>query len=91
VAQSLITLLELKSLNKNSVTLANRVFDWAMANMWDERGFFFYRVLPLCRIKTSYMRWVQAWMLLALSTLLEETRARVPPASPFLVEMGESA
>jgi hypothetical protein len=92
VAQSIITLLEFKDLDVHSVTQANRVFDWAMSNMWDDRGFFFYRVLPFCRIKTSYMRWVQAWMLLALSTLVEETQARVPAASqPRLSEVGASA
>jgi len=48
-----------------------------MKHMWDERGFFYYRVLRLCTIRTSYMRWSQAWMLLALSTLLNEARVRV--------------
>jgi hypothetical protein len=60
--------------------------------MWDDRGFFSYRVLPFCRIKTSYMRWVQAWMLLALSTLVEETQTRIPAApQPRLSEVGTSA
>ena len=42
-----------------------------MRLMWDERGFFYYRVLRFGTIRTSYMRWSQAWMLLALATLLE--------------------
>lgn len=71
VAQSIITLLDLQDLDAGSVPLARRVFDWSRANLWDERGFFYYRVLPFCRIKTSYMRWVQAWMLLALTRLVE--------------------
>jgi len=37
-----------------------------MNHMWDERGFFYYRCLRLATIRTSYMRWTQAWMLLAL-------------------------
>ena len=37
-----------------------------MAHMWDERGFFYYRVLRGLTIRTPYMRWSQAWMLLAL-------------------------
>ena len=44
------------------------VLDWAMKHMWDERGFFYYRVLRFGTIRTSYMRWSQAWMLLALAT-----------------------
>jgi hypothetical protein len=72
VAQSIITLLALKDLDPDNVRLAHAVFQWAMAHMWDDRGFFYYRVLRFATIRTSYMRWSQAWMLLALSTLLDE-------------------
>jgi hypothetical protein len=72
VAQSLITLVEFKDLHEGSIAQARAVFDWAMAHMWDERGFFYYRVLRFATIRTSYMRWSQAWMFLALSTLLHE-------------------
>jgi hypothetical protein len=70
VAQSIITLLAFKDLDSTNIELAQRVFRWAITNMWDDRGFFYYRVLRLCTIRTSYMRWSQAWMLLALSRLL---------------------
>ena len=40
-----------------------------MAHMWDERGFFYYRVLRGLTIRTPYMRWSQAWMLLALAVM----------------------
>ena len=66
VAQSIITLLEFKHLDPGNVALANSVFQWAMNHMWDDRGFFYYRVLRLGTIRTSYMRWSQAWMLRAL-------------------------
>ncbi len=72
VAQSIITLLTLKNLDPSNVELARSVFQWAMNHMWDERGLFYYRVLRFCTIRTSYMRWAQAWMLLAMSTLLCE-------------------
>jgi hypothetical protein len=92
VAQSIITLVQLQDLGNGSVALANDVFDWAMANMWDERGLFHYRVLRLCRIKTSYMRWVQAWMLLALCTLLEQQgESRRPKSSPQLANIAQPA
>jgi len=70
VAQSIITLLAFKDLDSTNVELVRSVFRWTITNMWDERGFFYYRVLRLCTIRTSYMRWSQAWMLLALSRLL---------------------
>ena len=72
VAQSIITLMALKDIDHCSVSLALSVFKWAMTHMWDEQGYFYYRAYPLFKIKTSYMRWSQAWMLLALSTLLDE-------------------
>ena len=78
VAQSIITLLALGDLADGSAGLADSVFRWAMTRMWDERGYFYYQVLPFGRNKLSYMRWSQAWMLLALSTLLESRRTIAP-------------
>lgn len=82
VAQSIITLTELRDLDAGSTALADRVVDWAMANLWDERGFFYYRAYSGWRIKTSYMRWVQAWMLLALVTHLEQGLAAAELPEP---------
>jgi hypothetical protein len=73
VAQSIITLLAFKDLDPGNIPLAHSVLRWAMDHMWDDRGFFYYRVLRSCTIRTSYMRWSQAWMLLALATLLCES------------------
>jgi hypothetical protein len=69
VAQSLLTLLEFQDLDSTNIGLARSVYAWAMKHMWNEAGFFYYRVLPTLTIRTSYMRWSQAWMLLALATL----------------------
>jgi hypothetical protein len=80
VAQSIITLLALKDFDPSNVDLARAVFQWAMNHMWDERGFFYYRVLRFHTIRIPYMRWAQAWMLLAMSTLLSELN--VPLRSP---------
>jgi len=81
VAQSIISLVDLMDLDPSNVPLARRVFDWTMRHMWDERGFFYYRVLRSCTIRTSYMRWTQAWMFLAMASLLSEssTSAAVLP------------
>jgi hypothetical protein len=82
VAQSIITLLAFRDLDPGGVPLAHSVFRWAKSHMWDDRGFFYYRVLRLCTIRTSYMRWSQAWMLLAVRTLLAESGSAVtqPPS-----------
>jgi hypothetical protein len=81
VAQSIITLLVLKDIDSDNVARARSIFRWAMNRMWDDRGFFYYRVLRLLTIQTSYMRWSQAWMFLAISMLVSESRgsASVPP------------
>jgi glycosyltransferase involved in cell wall biosynthesis len=71
VAQGIITLVELQGREPDNLPLAASVFRWAKANMWDRRGFFYYRKLRLGTIRTSYMRWSQAWMLLALATLID--------------------
>ena len=82
VAQSIITLLDLKDLDPTNVQLAQSVFEWARNRMWDEDGgFFYYRILRTCTIRTSYMRWTQAWMFLALSMLFAESES---PASESL-------
>jgi uncharacterized protein YyaL (SSP411 family) len=74
VAQSIITLLDLKDLDAENVELARSVFEWARKRMWDDReGYFYYRILRVCTVRISYMRWTQAWMFLALSVLLAES------------------
>jgi hypothetical protein len=78
VAQSLLTLLEFEDLDPANIGLVRRVYDWTMKHMWDETGFFYYRVLRNLTIRTSYMRWSQAWMLLALTTYLESAAAQQP-------------
>ncbi|HET7104298.1 MAG TPA: hypothetical protein VFI20_09440 [Terracidiphilus sp.] len=70
VAQSIITLLDLSDLDSSNVKLAETVYAWARRHMWSEKKhYFYYRILRGCKIRTSYMRWTQAWMFLALSTL----------------------
>jgi hypothetical protein len=82
VAQSIITLLAFRDLDPGNLPLARSVFQWAMNHMWDDRGFFYYRVLRFCTIRTPYMRWTQAWMLLALSTLLSASDATISHPQP---------
>ncbi len=74
VAQSIITLLTFRDLDEHNIKMANSVLEWAMANMWDKRGYFYYQVTPYYKNKISYMRWSQAWMLLALATLTTISR-----------------
>lgn len=74
VAQTILTLLEFSDLDPDAANTAQAVYDWAAQNLWDTRGYFHYRVLRLGRIRTSYMRWSQAWMLLAMAVLVAHRR-----------------
>jgi hypothetical protein len=86
VAQSIITLLAFREYGEDNIRLAHSVFEWARAHMWDEKGFFYYRVLRFGTIRTPYMRWSEAWMLLALSALIDATAA-----SPSATRMDTTA
>lgn len=82
VAQSILTLLTFKDLHAGNRELADSIVRWTMKHMWDERGFFYYRVLRLFTVRASYMRWSQAWMLLATAALIcddaEDLRVEEP-------------
>lgn len=72
IAQSIITLIEFKELNKRSIDLALCVYKWGIKNMKSQDGFFYYQKKRFYTNRISYMRWSQAWMLYALSRLLSE-------------------
>jgi len=75
VAQSIITLLELKDLESDNVELTDSVLGWAVQNMWDKKGYFYAQKLPYFSMRIPYMRWAQAWMLLSLATFLEDAES----------------
>lgn len=74
VAQSLITLVSFRDIDDSAINLADAVFEWTIANMWNGSGYFYYQVTPYYKNRISYMRWSQAWMLLALTTLFDQYR-----------------
>ncbi|MDQ1318319.1 MAG: hypothetical protein QG588_1979, partial [Candidatus Poribacteria bacterium] len=43
---------------------------WTIENMQNKRGFFYYMKFPRYIAKIPYIRWAQAWMLSALTSLL---------------------
>ena len=65
-AQGILTYLAFGNL-----TRANFVARWALHNMWDERGFFWYQRGRRSANRTCYMRWTQAWMYCALAKLIK--------------------
>ena len=69
-AQGILTYLAFDQLDK-----ANAVARWALENMWDERGFFWYQRGRWLTNRICYMRWTQAWMYCALAKLIEANEA----------------
>lgn len=52
------------------VEQARQAARWAVENMWDKRGFFWYQRGRYGTNRMCYMRWTQAWMYHALGELL---------------------
>lgn len=71
VAQSIITLVEFKAFDEGNIDLAKHIFAWSSKTMQGKDGYFFYQKHRFFKNRISYMRWSQAWMLLALSSLLK--------------------
>lgn len=65
-AQGILTYLTFEQPEK-----ARWVARWALDNMWDERGFFWYQRGRWFTNRICYMRWTQAWMYYALAELLK--------------------
>jgi hypothetical protein len=71
-ASAIVTFLECRELDNDAPRLAQRVATWTIQNLRDSRGFFYYQRRRFYTVRKPYMRWTQAWMLYALSRLLEE-------------------
>ncbi|MHA1381680.1 MAG: hypothetical protein ACTSRG_25200 [Candidatus Helarchaeota archaeon] len=71
-AQGIITFAKLSELNNDYLDFAKKIAKWTIDNMQDKSGYFYYQKWPFYTNKIPYMRWGQAWMMLALATLLEK-------------------
>jgi len=58
-----------------------------MKYMWDDRASFPIRSFALTPTRSSYMRWAQAWMLLAMSTFLCESDMTVIHREPTIQQL----
>ncbi len=74
-AQFLVTLSRLEVLEENRA-LADRVIEWTLSHMKDEKGYFYYQLKKINSSKIPYMRWAQAWMFYAFSFYLKESSSK---------------
>lgn len=68
-AQGIITFTELSKYDKSYIPFAHDIAQYTVKNMQSKKGFFYYQKHSWYTIKIPYMRWSQAWMMLALATL----------------------
>lgn len=69
VAQSIDTLAEFSDRDPECLELSAKVAAWAIGNMQDSDGYFYYRKYPLVKAKTPMLHWGQATMFKALARL----------------------
>lgn len=69
-SQGIITFSRLGHYNALYPKFAQTIAKWTIENMQSKKGYFYYRKTPLFTNKTPYIRWSQAWMLLALVELM---------------------
>ncbi|HYX27552.1 MAG TPA: hypothetical protein VE863_03215 [Pyrinomonadaceae bacterium] len=70
-ASAIIALVELRGCIPNTLMLAEQIANWAIENMRDRRGFFYYQRRRFLQVRIPYMRWSESWMLYALARLRE--------------------
>lgn len=70
-AAAIVSLLDLIELDREALSLAARIATWTIQNLRDRQGFFYYQRRRFYSVRKPFMRWTQAWMLYALSRLLE--------------------
>lgn len=71
-AQGIITFSKFSDLNSTHIVTAKKIADWTISNMQGPNGYFFLHRWPFLDNKIPYMRWGQAWMMLAISSLIEK-------------------
>ena len=68
-AQGIVTFSKLASLDSSYYSFSEQIANWTVEHMQDEKGFFYYRKGRLWTNKIPYMRWAQAWMMVAFAQL----------------------
>ena len=68
-AQGIITFSRLSKYDDSLFAFAEKIADYTISHMQSAKGYFYYRKYPDYTIRIPYMRWSQAWMMLALVVL----------------------
>lgn len=74
-AQGIITFARMRRFDPRYLSFARVIAEWTIRNMQDRKGYFYYQKHRHFTNGIPYMRWGQAWMLLALVELLRAEHA----------------
>jgi hypothetical protein len=68
---AIVTLVELRGRIPGTIILADKIAEWAIENLRDQRGYFHYQHRRFYTVRIPYMRWSEAWLAYALARLRE--------------------
>jgi hypothetical protein len=71
-SQGIITFSILKELDICYLDFAKKITGWTIKNMQHRKGYFYFRKSRFFTNRISYLRWNQAWMLVALTELYKK-------------------
>ncbi len=63
-------------LRHGDADFAEKIAAWTIGNMQDKKGYFHYQRFKAFDNRIPYIRWAQAWMMLALSSILKRREDR---------------
>lgn len=63
--------------NDEEAELAEKVMNWASANMWNDKGYYYYQMKHGLSSRISYMRWSNAFMFAALAIAAESEASAI--------------
>jgi hypothetical protein len=72
ISQSIETLANFSDLEESALPLGLKVAGWAMQNMQDMDGHFYYRQYPVIKAKTPMLHWAQATMYRSLVLMMSK-------------------
>jgi len=73
LAQGILTLSKLRKHIPEAMEMATKTAEWGQNHFQDAKGYFYFQKRREWLNKISHIRWVQAWMFLALNRLIFET------------------
>jgi hypothetical protein len=61
-------------MDNSCINIAKRVAGWTIDNMQDKSGYFYYRILPVKKVKIPMIHWGQGTMFKALAYMVSATQ-----------------